>query len=288
MIVGAQKAGTTSLLRYLGEHPELLAHNANEFSYFYSDTEYEQPYPDAVRSYFGTAVYTDRQLIAKHANLYTSEAGLERLAKSNSECKLILLLREPVSRAYSSYQMEKLYQRVNFEFSDLVQHLKGEKRIEVEDWQMEAIVEYSQYDLQLEKILRFFPKEQIRILDFHLFSADPLPYCRSIFEWIGVEKDFYPRVRTIHNETRIARSQTYSKMIRNLLVEESIVRKIGEKIFPTRVRSAIGKKIRDSNKSGKTYDKIDEVSRHELQLYFQENIKRLEQLSGQTFSQWLN
>ena len=34
MIVGAQKAGTTSLLRYLGEHPECVAHPQKEFAYF--------------------------------------------------------------------------------------------------------------------------------------------------------------------------------------------------------------------------------------------------------------
>lgn len=39
-IIGAQKAGTTSLKNYLGEHPQINTHTTKEFSYFYDDEEY--------------------------------------------------------------------------------------------------------------------------------------------------------------------------------------------------------------------------------------------------------
>ena len=42
MIIGAQKAGTTSLKNYLGEHPELQTHPQKEFGYVWDDKEFNQ------------------------------------------------------------------------------------------------------------------------------------------------------------------------------------------------------------------------------------------------------
>src|SRR5438477_970618 len=71
MIIGAQKAGTTSLLRYLAEHPALGSHETVECGYFASDTEYEAGWPPACDRYF-RGVDAD-MLVGKSAGVYVDE-----------------------------------------------------------------------------------------------------------------------------------------------------------------------------------------------------------------------
>ena len=53
IIVGAAKSGTTSLLRYLGQHPEVCPQREPEFAYFVLDGQYARGYESAFDRYFG-------------------------------------------------------------------------------------------------------------------------------------------------------------------------------------------------------------------------------------------
>ena len=52
VIVGAQKAGTSSLLRYLDQHPSIAAHRRAEFSYFVDEADYAAGYDESWQRYF--------------------------------------------------------------------------------------------------------------------------------------------------------------------------------------------------------------------------------------------
>src|SRR5678809_829657 len=118
MIIGAQKAGTTSLQNYLNEHPEILGHPQIEFGYFKDDKTYENGYEkEFARHFTSGSVNTAKAVIAKNTGMYDSDKALERLQQHNPDCKLVFIVREPVSRAYSSYSMEKFNGWLKRDFS---------------------------------------------------------------------------------------------------------------------------------------------------------------------------
>ncbi len=102
VIVGAQRGGTTSLYRYLAAHPGVLPASRKELHYF---TNRHDRGPDWYRSQFPptppgtiTGESTPYYLFHPHAP--------RRLHAFAPDVKLIVLLRNPVDRAYSHYQLQ--------------------------------------------------------------------------------------------------------------------------------------------------------------------------------------
>ena len=52
LIVGAQKAGTSSLLRYLAQHPQICTHQQPEMNYFVDENDYKKSFSAALSRYF--------------------------------------------------------------------------------------------------------------------------------------------------------------------------------------------------------------------------------------------
>jgi hypothetical protein len=106
LIVGAQKAGTTSLHFYLSQHPKIVGSTPKEVRFFDRDDRYRlgrnwyrKAFIDVKRP-FGAYKYFE----ATPEYLYRLDAA-ERIYKFNPDIKIIILLREPVKRAYSAWNM---------------------------------------------------------------------------------------------------------------------------------------------------------------------------------------
>ncbi len=105
-IVGAEKAGTTSLFRQLSQATAFVAHQQREIGFFISGFEF-----DKGEKYLFDKYYPESEgkfLLAKDVRLMNNEGGLLRLKKTCPDVKIIIMLREPASRAYSAYQYSKL------------------------------------------------------------------------------------------------------------------------------------------------------------------------------------
>ncbi|HKK08845.1 MAG TPA: hypothetical protein VKA44_08180, partial [Gemmatimonadota bacterium] len=103
MIVGAQKAGTTSLFRYLAGHPGLAAHPQREMPYFLVDELYAAGYEAAFEKYFGVGGDSGRLPLAKHVMAMYSQKAVDRLRGHNPEVRVVAVLRNPAERARSAY-----------------------------------------------------------------------------------------------------------------------------------------------------------------------------------------
>src|SRR4051794_4695992 len=103
MVVGAQKAGTSTLAHYIEQLPGVSTHKLDlEFTYFVDDERYAKGYDSAFSRYFSDAAPSGL-LFAKSAGVMFIEGAVNRLAEHNPQVKVIAMLREPVSRAYSAY-----------------------------------------------------------------------------------------------------------------------------------------------------------------------------------------
>ncbi len=103
VIVGAAKCGTSSLQAAFAQHPAAWVQSRSEMMFFIDDDEYERGMDAALARYFGEGGDLASVSVAKLAALMHYPAAVERLRVTSPDAHLIVLLRNPVDRAYSAY-----------------------------------------------------------------------------------------------------------------------------------------------------------------------------------------
>ncbi len=289
MIVGAQKAGTTSLLRYLGEHPECISHPQKEFSYFTDKSEYSEGLNKALKKYYAHKKHDDSTIIiAKNAGLFADLNGLIRLKKNNPNCQIVFILRNPVERTYSSYLMEKNFGTVKFEFKDLPELIKKHQNNNEDTWDFDFFIEYSLYSIHLKNIYSVFPKENVNIVLYEELKSDAIKVCNRIFQKLNIDSTFRPNVELKHNVTQKTRSNLYARVVKHFLRNNNPVKKLIKKFMPGHKVYKYGEILREVNKTEKKHSEMDQNTKVFLVNYFKPYNKELEDLIGIDLSTWNN
>ena len=89
LIVGTQKAGTSSLLRLLEQHPKIKTHSINEIGFFIKDEEYKKGFEAMYGEYFDP-LNRSSTLIAKNVGVFENSEALERAKKHNPDMKIVV------------------------------------------------------------------------------------------------------------------------------------------------------------------------------------------------------
>jgi len=282
MIAGAQKAGTTSLLRYLGEHPECASHPQKEFAFFLEPSEYAKGYAGAFGKYFNFSKVDEKSIIiAKSATLYTNEAAIKRLHEHNPDCKLILILRNPSERAYSSYLMERNYGSIHYEFNKIIPILQKKK-----GWEYELFINFGLYEKHLLQIYKYFPKEQVQVILFDEVKQDVEKVCKTIFASLNVDTVFVPNLKVKHNVTQQVRSKTYALAVRKLLQKRSLVRRVISIFVSSHKFYKFGNAIRGLNKTNHPHNPMDAKTYNTLAEFYAPYNSSLSKLIGKDLSHW--
>ncbi|GAC1629308.1 MAG: hypothetical protein NVS4B7_18130 [Ktedonobacteraceae bacterium] len=182
IIIGAQKGGTTSLYRYLVEHPNIAPIYVKEphfldIYYFKGLGWYRSHFPTAVEKYYARHIQK-HDLITGEASPYYlfHPQAAKRAAKSLPRTKFIVLLRNPIDRAYSQYQHQVRQPNVEpLSFEEAID--AEEKRLAGEEEKLRQDEKYvsfnhrhysylarSTYIKQLPAWMNLFPREQFLIL----------------------------------------------------------------------------------------------------------------------------
>lgn len=213
MIIGAQKAGSTALYDYLSLHPQLIETTPKELHYFNCDKNYSRG-DDYYHSLFPQVANENEMTFDSSPSYLCSELACRRIRKFNSKMKFIVLVREPVARAYSAWNMyrERYEVNPNWFFDDWVQHccnpdIKFKKRnVEsltdfksfVEDeiahidststCSIEApIIPHGFYCDQISHYLSLFNKNQILIIENENFLNNKILTLRKIEGFLKID-----------------------------------------------------------------------------------------------------
>ena len=194
MIIGTQKGGTTSLYKYLAKHPDLKPNYVvKELSSFDEDYSrggvwYRSNFPKRKKGklYFeGTTHYLYNPLVSG------------RVRKMLPNVKIIILLRDPIDRAYSSYKHQVRAGREPLSFEEAIQaeseRLKGEKEKLLTDpayisynYNHFSYIERGKYDDQINNWLEYFPKEQMLILSSKDFFKNTDNSLKQIYDFLDI------------------------------------------------------------------------------------------------------
>jgi hypothetical protein len=279
-IVGAQKAGTTSLLRYLSQHPRLCGHPVTEFTFFH-DSEYRLGWDQARARYFYDHV-PGQLLVAKHATLTEPEDQLARLAEHSPGCRIIFIVRDPVDRAFSSYRMERNHGSVVRPFEDILSRLDAEP----DDTWRRLFVDFGDYGAGLRRIYRYFDPARVTVLAFEEFVADPVTACQRIMAELSVDAEFTPDTSVVHNPHRTVRSQMAASGLRWLRRPSNRIRIAARRLLSPRTFNRIGQGLVEANHGVYSEATIDPAVRDALARYYRPLNQDLEQLLGRDLSFW--
>ena len=284
MIIGAQKAGTTSLQNYLNEHPEILGHPQIEFGFFKDDAMYANGYEKEFSRHFTAGnINTAKAVVAKNTGMYDSEKALERLRQHNPDCKLVFIVREPVSRAYSSYSMEKFNGLFTRDFSEIKDVIE-EKRFD--DMMYRFFIRLGLYSEFLKSIYKFFPENQVKIVLFEKLGKDPAGVCREIFQWLNIDPSFTPGTEKEYNKTQKPKSVLVSNILMRLRSNDNVIKKVAKKVLPYKVFTRLGTFLIESNKSSERTKPISPEIKEYLQQFFAPYNKELEELAKIDLNGW--
>jgi hypothetical protein len=185
-LIGAMKSGTTTLAHLLGQHPRVMLSRPLECDYFTrhyvrGESWYRSLFtgpPDAVlldssNSY--SAAPVDEDTVPSDSSDHPFIGVPRRIHALNPEAKFIYVLRDPVTRTYSDYwHMVRTGE----------EHEPFRVAIERKD---QYYFRLSDYRMQIERYLKFFPLDAFLFLVFEEFVADPAAGARRCFEFLGIE-----------------------------------------------------------------------------------------------------
>ena len=189
IVAGTQKGGTSALKVCMIEHPEIgMPKDVKEAHFFDTEENFTTPGPDYSvyhRMYErapGVRVYGD----ATPVYMFW-EPALQRIWRYNPAMKLVVLLRNPGTRAYSHWNMEIKQGRESLPFEDAIRDEQDRCRaalpLQHRRW---SYIARGMYSEQLRRIWRHFPHEQVMVLKSEEFQADPAPALAQLARWLGV------------------------------------------------------------------------------------------------------
>jgi hypothetical protein len=191
VIIGAQKCGTSSLHGYLTQHPRVIEPLRKEVHYF--DVNYargERWY----RAHFGRSGEPGLNIDSSPYYLFHPLAA-ERMHALLPQAKLIVLLRDPVRRAYSQYwqQRDKDREPLDFEAALAAEPARIEEAhrrlasCEIaasREHQIHSYLARGRYAEQLERWLQFYPRDQLLALRFEDLVREPLAVLNRTLAWL--------------------------------------------------------------------------------------------------------
>jgi hypothetical protein len=204
LMIGVQRCGTTSLFQALAEHPQVMR-PAFRKGVYYFDLNYHR----GDRWYLGH--FPVRRLARRKAARYgppvAFEASgyyiyhpfaLDRIAADLPSVKLVVMLRDPVERAYSAYkheyargyEPERSFERA-LELEDgrlagEVDRMRADPRYESLSHRHHSYRHRGHYAEQLERAFALFPRTQVHVVPSEAFFAEPAQEYRRLLEFLGL------------------------------------------------------------------------------------------------------
>jgi hypothetical protein len=284
MIIGAQKAGTSTLLSHLQWAPGVARVHSSEFAYFADDGEYQRGGRAAIQKYFGGDVSGDALKIGKLAGLLTSPPAISRLLADSPGVQLVAVLRNPVDRAYSAYWFAK---RMGFEparsFSEAIDRELSGGTLQMPRQDFREYVRRGEYAVHLERLFGEVDPRQVHVYLFEDLCADAQRLANDILKPFGraIPAGASPPARV--NTSARARSE---RLARLTAWRSSRVRRLLASVLSPSIRRPIRRALIRYNEIPSQPPPMDDEIRARLAAYYEPHNRRLETLIDRDLTGW--
>jgi hypothetical protein len=292
VVIGAPKCGTTSLYYYLGRHPDVYLPRRKELHYFSSEQmvrlvggpgdayivsmicrtrkDYES---------FYSGVQDERAIGDISPSYFYFPEASERIRDELGSPRIVVLVRDPIEKAFSQYMHLIRDNRETLEFFDA---LKAEGQRIAEGWAaLWRYAESSIYTPRIQKYLDVFGEDRVRIIRFEELTSSRHATLEELFRFLEVDPGFRPDVSMTYNRSGKPRL----RFLADLIAKPNPVTSAARRLLPEAVTTSVKNVLRDLNTGRKA--ELDERSRAYLRDYFMDDVAKLAGLVG-TRLDWLD
>jgi hypothetical protein len=294
-VAGAPKAGTTALHAALARHPALFMSPVKEPKFFLTDgPPPNQGGPGDAKTYREhvwqradyEALFKDApagMLRGESTPFYLySRPAQQRIRALIPNAKLIVTLRDPVERAHSNWT--HLWSAGLDPIADFVQACAAEDRRIAAGWaDFWHYVQLGMYGRQLEYLYSVFPRDQVLVFRYRSMITDPAGLLDQVCAFLGVQEGVIaevPRENVTAHPPVTARHRSLARLVRAGSALATAL--------PARAGTSITDRLERSLQAGaEARQPLTWEQRRALLPRFESDIRLLESVTGEDFSDWL-
>lgn len=188
LVVGVQKSGTTTLDQYLRLHSAIgMPNKKKELHFFDKPANFSKGIEFYHAFYAGS---DDKKVWGECTPIYSYWEGvLENIYQYNPNMKLIMVLRNPIERAFSHWNMEFFHGREALSFYDALKREQSRlSEMPNNQHRVYSYVDRGRYISQIKKIWNLFGKKKLHIIKMDELVKSPERVMNSIYDFLDVER----------------------------------------------------------------------------------------------------
>jgi hypothetical protein len=269
LIIGSQKAGTTSLYRVLRDHPQVYVSPVKEINYFFHNAIYERGL-DFYESHFNGAPANAQAIGEASPGYICHPQASSRIHRTYPDLKLILTVRDPVDRAYSQYWDSRRKLAETRSFPQAMKEALTPIYVPGET----GYFSRGTYAIYVRRYLEHFRRDQLRVLRFRDLKENPKRFYQQCFQFLDVGLSFSGTTMVQAANTPVIWSHPLYHFF----------------FWHPRYAVKLPRRMRDWLCTGKripfTYPPMPPRVRNELQNFYRPYNADLEALTGLDLSHW--
>lgn len=293
LIVGAAKCGTSSLHKYLEQHPEIFMSKVKEPRFITSQVNpfplngpgdhkveawYVKQYDEYLKLFEGAE---NCPVVGESSadTLYFHKGSIPVIKQYLGDPKIIIMLRNPVKRAFSAYQHLVRDLREDLSFED---GLKEEPNRIRDNW--ELIYHYTAVSMYYDSVKAFMENfSSVKVILTEDQEKRPQQVLRDIFRFLEVDPNCDVNTDIRYNMSGKPKSQWLHQFFFEGNMARRLAQPIVRTLFSAETRIKISQKIQEKNLTRLT---INPATKNRLHEFFEEDIRKTETLIGRDLSGW--
>lgn len=307
-VIGAAKCGTTTLYDFLEQHPDVYMSPIKEPHFFCSDIRIEN-FSDEYKKYvysrginiqeyvagnmskkywewyvdeFGTYLKlfknaTNQKALGEISNGYLfSKVSAKEIKEKYPQAKIVMILRNPISRAYSHYLANVRDGRTTLPFRE---EIENDLNKQIKGWCISHnYIEMGMYYSQVKRFLDAFPTNQVLIFLNDELKSNANNVGRKLFDFIGVDINAPINYSNKQNEAKMPKWTGLIKFITQTGLKRKLFRALP---------NSIQAKIKPFFFKEGSIPKMSEEDKKWLISIFKEDIEKTQALINRDLSHWL-
>jgi len=288
-IIGAAKSGTTGLYATLKTHPQVFFPEfKKELRFFSDDANYNKGLDWLAQTYFKDAESYPVRGDATPHYMYWSDKVAPRIheAFGASHPKIIAILREPASRAYSHYWLGIRLHGETLTFEQALEKEEERLRDQYDELRAEGRIRWGYYRggcyaTQLKPFFELFPREDILILLQENLRDDFADTAFRLISFLGLDPA-HPLELKVVNEAGEARFEE----LQDFLTHDSPIKSFFRKLLPRRLRNNMRRGLWKLNKRKIVYEPMAQETEAKLRQRYLPEVQELERMTGLSLTSW--
>jgi len=260
---------------YLKQHRKVFMSSVKEPKFFcdsLSSSDNEKPQftksREAYMCLFGGVKNEEIIGEASADYLYCQESA-ERIHNFNDQAKIIVLIRNPVQRAYSHYLLIQEGGREDKSFGEVIE-------------EKNHYIKRGLYYSQIKRYLDVFGKNKVKVIKSEDFKEETEKVIIETLNFLGLEYEGDIETEKKYNKSGVVISET----IKNVLEHENKIKKIVKKLVPEEIVSFVGQEVRRINKQSRKKPDMKNKLKRKLKSFYKKDVEKLEEMLREDLSKW--